>query len=101
MELVNAIAKARFSSAKAQRVGLCKGPRLRGSMLCLEPGQEAAGEKGQWAYYVVTGAARMVAGGKSMDISTGQLAVSDVDEPHVLSNTGENRLICLAFGQGI
>lgn len=101
MDVVNAIAKARFSSAKAQRIGLCKGRDLRGAMLCLEPAQEVRVERGQWAYYVVTGAARLVAGGKSMDIATGQLAVSQADESHVLANIGENRLICLAFGQGV
>lgn len=98
MDVVNAIAKVRFGSARPQRVQIHKGRELHVEMLCLEPGQELRVRAGEWAYYVVTGTARMAAGGASNPLAAGQLAFSQKDEPHELVNSGESRLICLVFG---
>ena len=97
MDTVNAIAKARFASAKPQRVQLQKDDDgLSVEMLCLEPGQDVSVRSGQWAYYVVTGTAVVQTGDQRHDISTGHVAVSAPDERHTLSNASETRLICLA-----
>jgi len=98
MNFVNAIAKVRFASAKAQRVQLHKSETLLAEMLCMEPGQDVKVESGQWAYYIVTGTAGLTAGGTTNKLPTGQLAVTAPDEPHTIANSGESRLLCLAVG---
>jgi quercetin dioxygenase-like cupin family protein len=99
MDVVNAIAKVRFGSAKPQRVQLRKGPRGPIDLLCMEPGQRLKAEGGRWAYYVVTGTARVEAGGAATDLSAGQLALTEAGEGHTLCAAGEQRLICLAIGE--
>ena len=99
MDLVNAIAKVRFSSAKPQRVQLHKGQTLLAELLCMEAGQDLKVSRGEWAYYVVMGSATLTANGKSSEVPTGQFAALGPAEPHVLSNKTERRLICLALTQ--
>ncbi len=99
MDVVNAIAKVRFGSAKPQRVQLRKDAKAPIELLCLEPGQKLKVTEGRWAYYVITGAARVESGGKSSDVSAGHLALASEGETHMLSSAGEQRLICLAIGE--
>lgn len=99
MDLVNAIAKVRFATAKPQRVVLHRGEALLVEMLCFEPGQEVRVHQGEWAYYVVTGKAKLVAGGQTVDVPMGQLVATVAGEAHALANAGEQRLICLAYGR--
>jgi len=99
MEFINAIAKARFSSARAQRIHLRTDDHLTVDLLCLEPGQEAEVRSGEWTYYVVTGTAALTSKGEVTDLPTGQLAVTEADEPHTLAAAGERRLVCLAVGR--
>ena len=98
MDLVNAIAKARFSTAKAQRVHLFAGEDLRVELLCLEPGQEARIEAGQWVYYVVTGSARLV-GASEGELAAGHVGASGADEAHTVRCVGEQRLVCIAVAR--
>jgi len=100
MDLVNAIAKARFGSARPQRVQLVKGEAMLLELLCLEPGQQLEVSSGQWAYYVVAGAATVTAGGKAQPLPTGHLAAFGLGEPHVLANQADQRLLCLAACTG-
>jgi quercetin dioxygenase-like cupin family protein len=99
MDLVNAIAKVRFASASPQRVSLHKGQSLNIDMLCMENGQEIRVHGGEWAYYVVAGVATVSAGGLSVKVPMGQLSATAPDEPHMLANADEDRLVCLAFGK--
>lgn len=99
MHVVNAIAKVRFGSAKPQRVQLRKDARAPIELLCLEPGQSLRVAGGRWAYYVVTGAARVESGSAAADVPSGHLAIPPEGEKHTLSSAGEQRLICLAIGQ--
>jgi len=99
MDVVNAIAKVRFGSAKPQRVQLRKDARCPIELLCLEPGQKLKVADGRWAYYVVTGAARVESGGAAEDVPAGHLAAASRGESHTLSSAGEQRLICLAIGE--
>jgi mannose-6-phosphate isomerase-like protein (cupin superfamily) len=99
MDIVNAIAKARFASAKPQRVQLHKDGRAPIDLLCMEPGQSLKVSSGSWAYYVVTGTAEMVSGSTTSRLPTGQIAVAAKDEPHTITAAGEQRLVCLAIGR--
>ena len=99
MNLVNAIAKVRFSSAKPQRVQLHKGETLQAELVCMEAGQQLKVSRGAWTYYVVMGSATLTVNGESSEVPTGQLAALDPAEPHVLSNRTERRLICLAIAK--
>lgn len=94
MNFSNAIAKARFSSAKPQRVQLYQDGVLQVDLLCLESGQEMA-LQGRWSYYLIAGSGEFSAGGQASTLSVGGLAVSD-DEPHRLANKSQQRLVCLA-----
>ena len=99
VNVVNAISKVRFASAKPQRVLLSKGHGLVAALLCLEAGQETVGEKGRWSYYVMAGVAEIKADAKAATLSAGQLAAADPGERIAISNTGEGRLIVLAVGR--
>lgn len=96
MNIVNAISKARFGSARTQRIQLHKAQNLAAELLCLEPGQKVA-SSGQRAYYVVTGKAGMSAAGQSAELPTGQLAITEPGERHTIANEGEGRLVVLAI----
>ena len=96
MEIINAIAKARFASSQPQRVRLGKDGHLRSELICMEPGQQLAVMSGRWVYYVVKGQARVCAGQDEADLVPGALAGFSPDEKHTISNTGEQRLICFA-----
>lgn len=98
MDTVNAIAKARFASARPQRVQLHKDDAVTVDMLCLEPGQSVSAREGQWSYYVVMGTATVKVGGQEHRLETGHVAVGAAGERHTLSNAAETRLICLAVG---
>lgn len=98
MNFVNAIAKARFSTAKPQSVQLHKGDGLVVELLCLESGQGFTVSRGEWSYYVLTGTAQVTAAQKTTEVSTGQIASAERDETHALGNTSEGRLVVLATG---
>ena len=97
MEIVNAISKVRFTSAKPQRAQLHKQRGLQVELLCMEPGQKVQAKCGQWTYYVITGKATVTAGKDKSAVPTGQLAAGAPDETHTIANTGEQRLVCLAI----
>jgi len=99
MNVVNAIAKARFGSARPQRIVLHKDDAGPAELLCFEPGQTLKVQSGQWSYYVVTGRATLECNGSTSQLAPGQFAAGAPDEPHTLSNPGEQRLICLALGR--
>lgn len=96
MEIVNAISKVRFTSAKPQRSQLHKQRGLQVELLCMEPGQKVQARRGQWTYYVITGEAT-ITGKDTSALPTGQLAAGAPDEKHTIANTGEQRLVCLAI----
>jgi quercetin dioxygenase-like cupin family protein len=100
MDVINAIAKVRFASAKPQRVHLTRGESCAVEMVCMEAGQAIHGIRGAWAYYVVTGTARVEAGDKNGELAAGQMAAAEGGETHSLANAGDGRLICLAIGPG-
>ena len=107
MDLINAIAKVRFSSAKPQRVQLHKSKALLVELLCMEPGQQLSMDAGEWTYYVVTGTASVTHEGETSDVPTGHFAaIAPVEstgakgdssrlETSVLANATERRLVCL------
>jgi len=96
MEILNAIAKVRFNSARPQRVQLHKTPGVICDLLCLEPKQELP-TTGKCAYYVVAGTGLLKAGRHSQQLSLGNFATTDQDEHHIIFNSSEQRLICLAI----
>jgi len=96
MDTVNAIAKARFSSAKAQRVPLHKTPALCADLLCLEAGQTLdVPEAGVWTYYVISGTTAI---GQQQSASLPQGHSLCVEGPHHIRNVDQRRLILLAVG---
>lgn len=95
MEIINAIAKVRFNSARPQRVQLSKCPDYTCDLLCLEPGQELTAA-GRSVYYVVAGSGQMKAGKVNQPLAMGHFVTCDNDESHTVVNSSEQRLICLA-----
>lgn len=98
MDVVNAISKVRFGSAKPQRIQLAKAGEFLAQMLCMEPQQQFTVRKGEWTYYVVTGSAEVTADGQTTPVATGQLAASAPGEVHTVSATGDHRMVCIVFG---
>ncbi len=97
MDVLNAIAKVRFGTAKAQRIQLHKGEKIVVDLLCMEAGQQMEIAGGEWCHYIVTGKAALTSGTETFDLPTGQLA-SGINESHILSNAGEGRLVILTTG---
>ncbi len=95
MNIVNAISKVRFSSARPQRVHLLDMPAGAVDLLCLESAQELPVAGPSTVLYVVTGAARVSDGKNTRDLSAGHLFVPEGD--CTLTNTAEQRLVCLRF----
>ena len=96
MDMVNAIAKARFSSAKAQRVPLHKTGALHADLLCLEAGQALdVPEASAWTYYVISGTAAI---GQEQSASLSQGHSLCIQGPHNIRNVAPGRSILLAVG---
>jgi len=96
MDMVNAIAKARFSSARAQRVPLHKTQAMHTDLLCLEAGQTLdVPDEGAWTYYVISGT---VAIGQQQSASLPQGHSLCIQGPHNIRNVAPGRLILLAVG---
>ncbi len=96
MDIINAIAKARFASAKPQHIQLHRGGVLAADLLCLEAGQELSVSSGEWAYYVITGNATITCNGQTSEFATGQFAAVAEGEAHTLADSGEGRLAIIA-----
>ncbi len=94
MEVINAIARIRFNSAKAQRVQLNRFEGFACDMLCLEPGQEFS-SVGRCAYYFIAGTGVIKAGKSSKAVDMGNFVACEADEPHTVVNSSEQRLICM------
>ena len=97
MDIVNAIAKARFSAARPQHIQLHHDDNLTVELLSLEAGQSATIAPGR-VYYVITGLAELTGGDESYELPTGQLVVGETGDKHSISNTSENRLLVLVAG---
>ena len=96
MDVINAIAKVRFSSARPQRVQLHRCQEYTCDLVCLEPGQEL-NATGQCAYYVIAGSGELKAGANTKALKMGNLATCEQRESHTLVNSSEQRLICLGI----
>lgn len=94
MTPINAIAKVRFSSAKAQRVHLVESHPLSADLLCLESRQEIAVQSPAILYAITGGAAVADVHGKQ-ELSAGQLVALEADA--AVSNPHEQRLVCLVY----
>jgi len=99
MKTINAIAKVRFASARPQRVQLSQDAELTVELVCMEAGQAMEVRGGHWNYYVIAGSGQIAGDGTGEPLVAGQLTVLDAGERHVLTNTGEARLILLAAGR--
>ncbi len=99
MNVVNAIAKVRFASAKPQRVSLDKSDELCTELICLEAGQELKVKSGDCVYYIVTGNGELTFGDKTEDLSPGCAASLGPKESHTIATSGETRLICIAVSK--
>ena len=96
MDVINAIARVRFSSARAQRVQLYHGGGSACDLLCLEPEQDFS-STGQCSYYFIAGSGILKAGSSKKKVDMGNFAVCEKDEAHTLVNSSEQRLICLVI----
>lgn len=99
MDIINAIAKVRFASARPQKVHLGGLARTPVELLCMEPGQKLQVPHGQWAYYVVSGTACVESKITTAHLPAGQVAVTAMDEDHTIAAEGEHRLVCLVIGK--
>jgi len=100
MDVVNAIAKARFATARPQRVQLSRAKGLKSDLLCMEPGQELSGGSGERLYYVIAGTAAVGGADKPTLAPAGQMVVVADGEPHTIACSGEQRLVCLVVDRG-
>lgn len=96
MELLNAIAKVRFSSARPQRVQLFKCPEYVCELLCLEPTQQLAAS-GACAYYLIAGSGQVNIGKETHPATLGSFVTCEAGESHTVVNSSEQRLICLVI----
>lgn len=99
MNVVNAIAKVRFATAKPQRISLDKTAELSTELVCMEPGQRLKVSSGGYVYYVVTGSGELTSGDKTEELSPGCAASAGPGESHTLVASGEARLICIAVSK--
>ncbi|MFP4106619.1 MAG: cupin domain-containing protein [Phycisphaerae bacterium] len=95
MELINAVAKARFNATKPQRIHLHRSPKTRICMLCFEPGQKLQAKPGDIAYYVISGKLTISADGSDRSVPAGQLVSFMQETTHQLLNDPDRRAICL------
>ena len=101
MNVLNAISKVRFASARPQRVQLGASGDLSADLLCFEPGQALAVSSGRRTYYLITGSLTVRdAAGAGQPLPAGGLAVPDAEEAHNLLNEGETRAVCLCVRCG-
>ena len=98
MDIVHAISKVRFASARPQVVHLTRSDGYFVDLLCMEAGQQAKVTSGPWTYYVVMGTAKLSGANGSGELSSGQMATTGADEVHTVANAGEGRLVCLVIG---
>jgi len=94
MTPTNAIAKVRFSSAKAQRVHLDESKGLAAELLCLEGGQQLKIRSENAILYVILGTADVATGSQTATVQTGYVIAPGT--AFTLANAGEHRLVCLA-----
>jgi hypothetical protein len=95
MEPVNAIAKARFSSARPQRVNLLSDGAVSAELLCLEKDQRMPVCGPSAILYVVGGSGTLIRTDGQDSLPVGH--VVSLDSQSTLANLGEQRLICLLF----
>ena len=95
MTPINAIAKVRFSSARAQRVHLADADNTRVELLCLEGGQEVTLGAPPAVLYVLGGTGTVLQDNERTTLATGHLL--PVKTHVTLTNLKEQRLICLLF----
>ncbi|NLF29648.1 MAG: cupin domain-containing protein [Planctomycetes bacterium] len=93
MTPTNAIAKVRFSSAKAQRVHLAQCEGLAAELLCLEGGQQLRIKSEAAVLYIILGTAEVSAGDQTVTLQTGYVFAPGT--AFTLANAGEHRLVCL------
>ena len=98
VNVLNAIAKVRFNSARPQRVQLSRGSPAASDLLCLEPGQKLPAT-GRCVYYVIAGTGQLTCAAQKSALAMGSFAAIDDGQSHTLTNTSEQRLICLAVRQ--
>ena len=95
MDVLNAISKVRFNSARPQRVQLSRCDDYLCELICLEPGQELTAS-GRCEYYVIAGSGEIRAGGQIHETNLGHFINCEESEPHTIVNSSEQRLIFLA-----
>lgn len=98
MNVLNAISKVRFSSARPQRVQLAKCPVFVCDLLCLEPQQEISGA-GRCTYYVIAGTGEVRSGRECSALTLGNFVCLGDEETHLLRNCSDQRLIALAIAK--
>ena len=96
MDIINAIAKVRFNSARPQRVQLAKCSGYICDLLCIEPGQELTAG-GECTYYIVAGNGDAKVGSEAKAVAMGNFIHCPEGESHTLINSSEQRLICLCM----
>jgi len=89
MDIINAIAKVRFNSARPQRVQLAKCDGTDCDLLCLEPGQELSA-KGPSAYYIITGSGQVKLKSESRDLAMGHSSTAPTANPTPSSTPPSN-----------
>jgi len=99
MNVVNAIAKVRFATARPQRITLDKSAEFCTDLVCMEPGQRLKGGHGKCVYYIVTGTGELTSGDRAAELSPGSAASVGPEESHTLAASGEARLICIAVSK--
>ncbi len=96
MDVLNAIAKVRFNSARPQRVQLYRRREFLCELLCLEPRQELSAS-GRCAYYLIAGSGEVRSGRNRQSVDLGNFLTFEEGESHTLVNSSEQRLICMAI----
>ncbi len=101
MDTINVVSKAKFASARAQRIMLQESDELTAELMCLESGQSLRLHGGRWVYYVIAGEATLRPRNdedQSPTAPAGRLVAPQPGELHSVVNQAPQRLLCLAVG---
>ena len=88
----------RFAAEKMQKVSLFETPQMFCDVYCLEPGQTQRVHTHSGAtkfYFVIEGEGGFTVGDSTRMLGPGEIAWSEPDEPHGVTNSGDHRLVVL------
>ncbi|MFN0059192.1 MAG: cupin domain-containing protein [Planctomycetota bacterium] len=98
--ILNPLEHARFNHEKMSKVTLFESPRVLVGLNCFEPGQEHALHTHAGMdkiYHVLSGRGEFLQEHGATPMRPGAMLAAAADVPHGIRNSGDERLVVLAF----